>query len=114
MKVAVDQLLQEYLLSSDLEEATRCIKELNAPLFSHEVVRRAVINSLDKAADKQLLMSKLLAYLAKNEVVSPVQAAKGFQRLEESLSDLVLDCPNASKLVAEFKQRAIADGVLSV
>jgi programmed cell death protein 4 len=37
MKIAIDQLLQEYLLSSDLEEATRCIKELNAPLFSHEV-----------------------------------------------------------------------------
>lgn len=39
MKIAIDQLLQEYLLSSDLEEATRCIKELNAPLFAHEVVK---------------------------------------------------------------------------
>ena len=42
MKIALDQCLQEYLLSGDLGEATRCIRELNAQLFFHEVVKRAV------------------------------------------------------------------------
>lgn len=112
MKVAVDQLLQEYLLSGDMEEAIRCICELHAPLFAHEVVKRAVINSLDKSAEKQLQMSKLLANLAKNEIVSVVQAEKAFQRLEAALPDLTLDTPSAKKVVEEFQQRAIADGVL--
>lgn len=40
MKIAVDQLLAEYILNDDVEEATRCIVELNAIHFYHEVVKR--------------------------------------------------------------------------
>ena len=40
MKIAVDQLLSEYLVSSDLEEASRCIKELNAPESSMQIVKK--------------------------------------------------------------------------
>lgn len=49
LKIAVDQLLQEYLLSSDIEEATRCILELQVlhhPVIGHDfivVIAEAVI-----------------------------------------------------------------------
>jgi hypothetical protein len=80
----------------------------------YKVVKRAITNSLDKSSEKQIQMSRLLSYLATNEIVSPIQAEKGFQRLEEVLPDLVLDYPNAAKLLADFKQRAVADGVVLI
>ena len=77
-------------------------------------MKRAITNSLDKSTEKQVQMSRLLSYLATNEIVSPIQAEKGIQRLEDALPDLVLDYPNAAKLLAEFKQRAVADGVVII
>jgi programmed cell death protein 4 len=112
LKVAIDQLLQEFLLSGDTGEASRCIVELNSPLFSHEVVKRLVVNSLDKEEEKQLQMSQLLAHLVKFEIVSTEQAIKGFKRLIDSLPDLILDTPNAKNIVASFVKRAKADGAL--
>ena len=35
LKQEMDQLLQEYLLSRELDEAARCVKELEAPHFHH-------------------------------------------------------------------------------
>lgn len=36
------QLLAEYLLSRQLDEAAACVKELDCSLFHHEIVKRAV------------------------------------------------------------------------
>jgi programmed cell death protein 4 len=63
MKEVVDMLLQEYLLSKDLKEATRCVKELQSPHFHDEVVKRAIVISLDKSAELRQDMRDLLAYL---------------------------------------------------
>jgi hypothetical protein len=82
--------------------------------INYQVVKRAITHSLDKSTEKQVQMSRLLSYLATNEIVSPTQAEKGFQRLEDGLPDLVLDYPNAAKLIADFKQRAVADGVVLI
>lgn len=40
--VVVSQLLVEYLLSRQLDEAAACVKELDCSLFHHEIVKRAV------------------------------------------------------------------------
>ena len=47
LKRSMDLLLQEFLLSRDLGEATRCVRELNVPHFHHELVKRAVTNAMD-------------------------------------------------------------------
>lgn len=38
----VRQLLVEYLLSRQQDEAAACVKELDCSLFHHEIVKRAV------------------------------------------------------------------------
>ena len=63
MKVALDQCLQEYLLSGDLPEAARCIRELNAKFFLHEVVKRAVSHAVDK--------SKVSLFLSPSHPLTP-------------------------------------------
>lgn len=113
MKIAVDQLLEEFLLSSDFDEAERCVRELQAPQFHHEVVKRAVTLSLDKLPTQQLLMSQFLAHLAGINLLSVEQAEKGFNRLYGMLSDLSLDVPNAKDVLEDFTARAVADKVLS-
>mmetsp|Transcript_31497 Transcript_31497/g.58649 ORF Transcript_31497/g.58649 Transcript_31497/m.58649 type:complete len:378 (+) Transcript_31497:90-1223(+) len=112
MKVAVDLLIQEYVLSGDVDEASRCIKELSASYFHHEVVKRGVSQVLDKSEDSQLQLSRLFTHLSANEIISAEQFSKGFARIYESMSDLSLDIPNARPLTDAIKARAIADKVL--
>lgn len=113
MKVSVDQILQEYLLSGDAEEASRCLVEMNVPHFYHEIVKRAVINAIDEPEDKQESMSTLLAVLFAKEVLSTQQATRGFNRLHLLLPDLLLDTPGAATVLSQFTARAKEAGILS-
>lgn len=112
MKVSIDQILQEYLLSRDVSEALRCFRELKAPLYFHEILKRAVVNAMDHNAEEQAAMSALLAELAQVELLSAQQAEKGFNRLYRMLPDLALDTPSAVQVLAEFEARAKSNGVL--
>ena len=113
MKVAIDQLLGEFLVSSDPDEATRCIKQLNAPLFYHEVVKRAVVHVLDKQEKEQTLMCSLFQHLTERDLLTKLQATKGFHRLHDLLPDLRLDAPDAPTVLAFMTNQAITDGVIA-
>lgn len=112
LKVAADMLLMEFLISGDFAEASRCIKELASSEFNHEIVKRAVVQSLDKAKEQQLKMSELFQFLHESDILTPHQAAKGFGRLYNAAGDLSLDTPTAPQIIAEFAARAVQDQVL--
>mmetsp|Transcript_19420 Transcript_19420/g.28774 ORF Transcript_19420/g.28774 Transcript_19420/m.28774 type:complete len:394 (+) Transcript_19420:52-1233(+) len=113
LKVAIDQLLEEYLLSRQMEEAIHCVKELNCPHFYHEVVRRAVKQAIDKTEDDCTAMSKFISECHTLEVISTAQVAMGFDKLFETLPDMKLDVPSAEIVLKKFVQQAIKDGCLS-
>lgn len=113
MKVSIDQILQEYLLSKDVKEGVRCFGELKVPLYFHEILKRAVINAMDRTAEEQAAMSALLAELSRAELLSAQQSEKGFNRLYHMLPDLALDTPAAVQVLADFEARAKNDGVLA-
>jgi programmed cell death protein 4 len=112
LKEDVDMLLQEYLLSQDLAEATRCVVELKSEHFHHEVVKRAVVNSLDKSKELRSSMCSLLCYLSSQEIVSKQQIYSGMKRLCDISGDLSLDTPNAKEIILEFIERLHNEGVL--
>jgi programmed cell death protein 4 len=112
IKIAIEQLLQEYITSSDLVEAVRCVKELDSSQFLHEVVKKAVITAIDLTSEKRQAMSILLAQLVVNEILTQQQATIGFNRLKEVLNDLKLDSPNAASILNEFVEKAKIDNVL--
>lgn len=113
LKVAIDQLTKEYLLSRDLEEAARCVRELNVPHFHHEVVKRGITNSLEEGGEaNSAALASLLAYLVSHEVVSTGQLIKGFERFKLVLDDVALDIPNAAALFQDIVARGISDGIL--
>jgi programmed cell death protein 4 len=112
MKVAVDQLLSEYLVSSDLEEAARCIKELNAPEFLHEIVKRSITHVVDMGQEQQQAMCNLLIFLIEKDMLTQAQAVKGFKRLFDRVDDLVLDSPNARQVLAKYTAWAVQENML--
>ncbi|EQC41902.1 hypothetical protein SDRG_00757 [Saprolegnia diclina VS20] len=112
LKVAIDQLTKEYLLSRDLGEAAACVRELNVEHFHHEVVKRGIINSFDDGADACHAMSSLLAFLVSQDVVSSIQILKGFERVKLALPDIKLDVPAAEGLFTTIVGRATSDGIL--
>jgi len=118
LKKEMDQLLQEYLLSRELDEAARCVKELDAAHFHHELVKRGVKIAMEMMdGGKDTLehldaMSALFGFLVKNAIISEYQVQKGVARLHQLLPDLKLDVPTAPKLLEEFETMAKESGCL--
>ncbi|ETV67624.1 hypothetical protein H257_16219 [Aphanomyces astaci] len=112
LKVAIDQLTKEYLLSGDLEEASACVRELNVPHFHHEVVKRGIINSFEEGKEYTNAIGSLLAYLVSQDIVSTAQLRKGVDKVALTLPDIQLDVPGAKGLLTALVARAKSDGIL--
>lgn len=125
LKQEMDQLLQEYLMSRELDEAARCVKELEAPHFHHELVKRGVKiameldgNAVNKTSGEgphhelsnMDAMAALFGFLVRNAIISEYQVTKGVRRLHTLLPDLTLDVPAAPKLLKEFEAMAEEGG----
>ena len=125
LKIAMDQLLKEYLLSRELDEAARCIRELNCTHFHHELVKRGVTAAMEEVHDKSTssgdvginiddldAVAALYAFLVENSIVSEGQIRKGMKRLHDGIEDLKLDVsPKAPALLLEFDGLLKAHGV---
>jgi programmed cell death protein 4 len=112
LKVAMDQMLQEYLLSRELDECARCVKELDAAHYMHELVKRGVKIAMEQDGkdsstqhEKSAIdaMAALFGFLVKNAIISEYQVAKGVDRLRRILDDLKLDVPAAPVLLSDFE-----------
>jgi programmed cell death protein 4 len=120
LKNDMDQLLQEYLLGRELDEAARCVKELAAPHYHHELVKRGVFAAMELDGKKGVVetntnsnmdaMAALFGFLVRNVIVSENQVKKGLDRLHKILPDLSLDVPEASNLLAAFERLAAEQG----
>lgn len=122
LKKVMDQLLKEYLLSRELDEAARCVRELNAPHFHHELVKRGVTvameedganNGASTHSDPSVdAMAALFEFLVGNAIVSEFQVAKGLVKLKKVLNDLKLDVPSAGDMLTEFEDMVKERGCL--
>lgn len=121
LKEVIDQLVEEYLLSRELDEAARCVREMNASHFHHELVKRGVKISMEKdgldhsdsPSSSLDAIAALFSFLVKNAIVSEHQVSKGFSRLQKILPDLVLDVPAAPAMLDEFEKMAIEGGCMT-
>lgn len=120
LKEVIDQLVEEYLLSRELDEAARCVREMNAPHFHHELVKRAVRLAMEKdgldhndtGVSSLDAVAALFSFLVKNAIVSEHQVSKGVSRLHKVISDIKLDVPAAPAMLEEFEQMAKEGGCL--
>ncbi|CAH2062430.1 unnamed protein product, partial [Iphiclides podalirius] len=102
----IQLLLKEYLTSGDLGEAMRCVRELEVPHFHHELVYETVllaVESINSSVEEQLCT--FLAELRRCVIVTPDQMDRGFERVLEDMSDIVLDVPLAYIMLDRFVER---------
>ncbi|EEB12349.1 conserved hypothetical protein [Pediculus humanus corporis] len=99
-------LLKEYLLSRDLEEATRCLLDLDVPYFYHELVYEAILMTIEAiSGHTEEMMCKLLKSLCNARIITPVMLEKGFYRVFEDMPDICLDVPLAYCILERFVER---------
>ena len=99
-------LLKEYLCSCDVQEATRCLKDLEVPHFHHELVYEAVVmvtKSMHEKTDQA--MCKLLQALFRSFVITIQQMRAGFQRVYDQMVDISIDVPQAYSVLERWVLR---------
>lgn len=99
-------LLKEYLSSLDLNEAERCLRELEVPHFYHEFVYEAILIGIEntKKPDELTAIASLLKYLSDINLISVDQMKKGFLRLFDEIADIHIDVPHAYLTLEKFMQ----------
>ncbi|CAH9101596.1 unnamed protein product, partial [Cuscuta europaea] len=112
LKGKINILLKEYVVSGDKKEAFRCIKDLNVPYFHHEIVKRAVILSMERVAAESRVL-ELLKTASEEGLINSSQITKGFTRIIDSIDDLSLDVPNAKSILQMLISKAASEGWLS-
>ncbi|KAM7275874.1 hypothetical protein ACFE04_017740 [Oxalis oulophora] len=110
VKKKITDLLREFVESGDAIEACRCIRELGVPFFHHEVVKRALVLSMEVQTTPHMM--KLLKEAAEEGLISSSQMTKGFTRFAESLDDLALDIPSAKASFQSLVPQAVSEGWL--
>ncbi|XP_058064509.1 programmed cell death protein 4 [Anopheles bellator] len=102
----MSMLLQEYLLSRDVDEAQRSIKELEVPHFHHELIYEAIIMTLEALNEStEAAICDLFRTLDSTCIVTPEQTEQGFRRVYDDMADIVLDIPLAYSILDRFIQR---------
>ena len=82
------------------------VRELEAPSFHHEVVKRAVSASIVDGGPREFELSmQLTKALCDVDVLTPEQLALGCTRLVEASADLKLDYPRAPEMLAQYLER---------
>ena len=136
-------MLLEYLDSHDTEEALECFKELSAPHLHSNIIKLALVQSLDLKEAERHLYAKLFKALFEEDVVTDVQFEQGyvtscvvvcvcvcgviFVQLEYELNDLyrfkavfddfeniMEDAPRAPLVIGSFVGSALLDGSLKL
>jgi len=105
-------LIQEYLVSGDIEETIRSLKELHIDDIHQQFVKKALIAAMEKQAYERELVSKLLLAIY-NVAVAPEKIVEGFQKTLNVLDDILLDTPDAVDILSKFLARAILDEVVA-
>lgn len=109
------------MLSRELDEAARCVREMGSSHYHHELLKRGVKIAMEKdgkdhkddAATSALdAMAALFSFLVKNSIVSEYQVAKGISRLHKLIPDIKLDVPAAEAMLSEFEEMAKEGGCL--
>lgn len=99
-------IVTEYFSSADVEEARRCLEELNAEGLHHLFIKKAISMALDRGGRERELVAELISGLFPKTLTRD-QAGLGFTMLLDSAEDLSLDVPNALHLISLFLGRAI-------
>ncbi|XP_006630908.3 programmed cell death protein 4b isoform X1 [Lepisosteus oculatus] len=109
----VNLLLKEYLLSGEVMEAERCLRELEVPHFYHEFVYEAIVMVLESKGETTLKMIlQLLKFLWESSVITVDQMSRGFQRIYAEIPEINIDVPCAYLVLEQFVEQSFSAGII--
>lgn len=112
LKKEVDNLINEYLLNNEKEEAEKSLRRLNVPSFHFQVVKQALQSCLLKNNGSEKKILELLSFFKKTGIISDEATSQGFKNCESQLSDIKLDAPKADTVFNELVKSATQSGLL--
>lgn len=97
---AAGDLLDEYFVSFDADEACECIRELDSPGWMHRLVVIAVGRASQKASPSdRKLVAELVKHLCKASLLDAAQALRALEELIDDLVSMSMDFPLAASVV---------------
>jgi len=105
-------ILEEFVVTNDVVEADRAIRELDAPSFNYYVVKKAVLLALDVKDSQLEMLIKLLTIFYQGGLISEDHFVAGVKSCVDSISDIELDTPNARERLTHFIKRSHQAGYL--
>ncbi|XP_004066380.1 programmed cell death protein 4 [Oryzias latipes] len=103
----VNLLLKEYILSGDLKEAERCLRDLEVPHFHHEFVYEAIVMVLESKGEKMFKMIlQLLKSLSVSSIITVDQIRRGYERVYMDIAEINIDVPRAYYLLEQFVEKS--------
>lgn len=110
----IRELLKEFVLSGDKDEAARCLKDLDVPHYHHELVYESILISMESEEDSVInSMCWLLQYMSKEGVLSVDQMHAGFSRFYSNVDDIQLDIPHVHTTLTKMVERAAQRKLIS-
>ncbi|KAF5284091.1 hypothetical protein FQA39_LY17140 [Lamprigera yunnana] len=107
-------LLQEFISSGDIDEASRCLHALEVPHFHHELVYEAIVMALEaNSVVKEEALCRLLKAFDTAVLVTQDQMERGFLRVFDDLPDICMDVPLAYIILDRFVNRCSKQDFLS-
>merc|ERR1712130_17996 len=123
IKQSIKNIISEYLISRELDEALTAIQELNIPMFHHEIIKQLIPAVADYYVAKDLLLEQpqkintnlnipkeckdkavqiqlaidLISTALEHNIMAVEQINGGFKRLRGRMEDYRLDSPLIDK-----------------
>ncbi|KAM8843430.1 programmed cell death protein 4b isoform 1-T2 [Synchiropus picturatus] len=108
-------LLKEFVLSGDVKEAERCLKDLEVPHFHHEFVYEAIIMVLESKGEKtSKMILQLLKSLSESSIITVDQMRRGYERVYLDIAEINIDVPRAYFILEQFVDRSFSAGVVDI
>jgi len=111
-KERAQSILEEYLVSNDIVETDKAIRELNIASFHWYVVKKAVLLALDSKDSDVDKIVKLLNTFSTSQLISEAHFIAGFDSCSSMIEDIEIDTPRGRELLAQFVTRSINAGFL--
>jgi len=114
LKEETKLIFEEYLMSGDITEVERSVRELNVPHFHPQLVKQALRLAITKEnVEERKTILELISHLSlRSDLITSYDITMGFDSSIGSLEDWKLDVPNAKNLLLECLSIAKKDGWL--
>lgn len=111
-KERAQSILDEYMVSTDVTETDKAIRELNVASFHWYLVKKAVLLALDSKDSDVDKIVKILTTFSNSQLISEAHFVAGFESCARMIEDIEIDTPRGRDHLSQFITRSINAGYL--